>query len=551
MQRQKGDMAELGDTVVTQQVCRAEEMADGEMREVDVAGWPVVLVKEGTRFWAVGGRCPHAGGPLSKGYLSRGRLRCPWHGACFSVQTGDIEEFPTLDCLPAFKVSVDEGQVYVTAKLKDLERSRRLKLMSKRDPLDPRTVLLLGAGPASLTCAETLRQEGFSGRIIMVTQEGHLPYDRTKLSKDIGAQAEDILLRPPSFMETYGIEVWRQKEVVSINPDDKVAQFSDGTSQGYDNLLIATGSRPRLLGCSGCDLERSLHPADPGGRGPGSCAWPPGGRWPSSGDPSSVNGEGGQGGVRCKKSTVSSPAGMELASSLAGKASAIQVVERGHAPYHAVLGGQVGQVAMKMLQSQGVEFHLEAEVAELKGQEGKVTHVILGSGHKIPADVVVVGIGVVPNSAFLQGTPVVLDQTGSIQVDLFMKTNVPFVFAAGDVVSFPVALLGGKSIPIRHWQVAQAHGHVAALNILGQQKELQTVPFFWTRIQGKTIRYAGCGMGYTETVLKGSLEQERFLLFYLREGFVTAAASLNFDPAVASLAEVLLSRRRISKQEAE
>nr|XP_060613706.1 apoptosis-inducing factor 3-like [Anolis sagrei ordinatus] len=529
MHRQKGNMEELGDTAVTQQVCRAEEMADGELREVEVAGWPVVLAKEGVRFWAVGGRCPHAGGPLSKGYLSGDRLRCPWHGACFSVQTGDIEEFPTLDCLPTFKVDVDEGQVYITAKLKDLERGRRLKLMTKRDPLDPRTVLLLGAGPAALTCAETLRQEGFSGRIVMVTREGHLPYDRTKLSKDLGVRAEDILLRPQSFMETYGIEVWKQKEVVSINPDDKVAQFSDGTSQGYDNLLIATGSRPRLLRCPGCDLEgicTLLTPEDAA-------------RILRLATGRKVAIVGG------------SFIGMELASSLAGKASSIQVVERGHLPYHTVLGGQVGQVAMKMLQSQGVEFHLEADVAELKGQEGKVTHVVLGSGHAISADVVVVGIGVVPNSAFLQGTPIALDQGGNVQVDLFMKTNVPSVFAAGDVVSFPVALLSGKSAPIRHWQVAQAHGRVAALNILGQPKALQTVPFFWTRIQGKTIRYAGFGMGYTETVLKGSLEQERFLLFYLREGFVMAAASLNFDPAVASLAEVLLSGRRISKQEAE
>ncbi|XP_042298454.1 apoptosis-inducing factor 3-like [Sceloporus undulatus] len=527
MEEEKGKAG--GDTLVTQPVCRADEVHDGEVREVEVAGYPVVLVREHLQFWAVGGRCPHAGAPLSKGYLAPGRLRCPWHGACFNIRTGDIEEYPTLDCLPAFKVAVDGGQVYITARLKDLERSRRLKAMSERNPLNPQTVLLLGAGPASLTCAETLRQEGFTGRIIMVTREAHLPYDKTKLSKEIGAKVEDITLRPESFLDAHGIEVWRQKEVVSINLDGKTAQFSDGTCQAYDNLLIATGSSPRRLKCPGSDLQNVCSLLTP--------------------EDSSQILKLAMG----KKAVIigASFIGMEVASSLAGKASSIEVVERGHLPYHVALGEQVGLTAMKMLQAQGVKFHLEAEVAELQGQEGKVTQVVLGSGHKIPADVVVVGIGVVPNSTFLQGNSITLDRSGAVLVDLFMRTSAPSVFAAGDVASFPVALLDGKSIPICHWQIAQAHGHVAALNILQRQKELHTVPFFWTRLQKKTIRYAGCGIGYTDTVLKGNLDQGKFLLFYLREGFVTAVASLNFDPLVSMVAEVLLSGRRISKQEAE
>ncbi|XP_063002567.1 apoptosis-inducing factor 3-like [Elgaria multicarinata webbii] len=521
---------EGGDTTVTQQVCQEDEIRDGEMREVEVAGYPLLLLRDGLQFQAVGSHCPHAGAPLCKGYFARGRLRCPWHGACFSTRTGDIEEYPTLDCLPAFEVTVEGGQVYVTAKLKDLESSHRVAPMSKRSRLNRQTVLLLGAGPASLTCAETLRQEGFTGRVIMVTMEKHLPYDKTKLSKEMDAAAESLYLRPQCFLDAVNIEVWTQKEVVSVNPAAKTVTFRDGTHQAYDQLLIATGSCPQQLQCPGASLQNVcvlLTPEDAN---------------------RILQLSIGKRVVIVGASFI----GMEVAATLSDKAASVHMVEREAVPYHSSLGDQVGGVAMKMLQAQGVQFHLKMEVAELQGDEhGKVTRVVLGTGHQIPADVVVVGIGVVPNSRFLQGSPITLDRSGAIPVDLFMRTKSPSVFAAGDVASFPVALLGGRSATICHWQIAQAHGHAAALNILLKQKKLHTVPFFWTKLKAKSIRYAGCGTGYTETVLKGDLDQERFLFFYVKAGMVTAVASLNFDPMVSMVAEILDSGRTITKQEAE
>ncbi|XP_039224161.1 apoptosis-inducing factor 3-like isoform X3 [Crotalus tigris] len=517
------------DTLVTQHVCREDELHDGEMREVEVAGCPVLLVREGLDLRALGGRCPHAGAPLCKGYLVKGRLRCPWHGACFSTKTGDIEEYPTLDCLSVFQATVKEGQVYVSARLKDLESGRRVKPMARECQLDHQTALLLGAGPAALTCAETLRQEGFTGRIIMATWENHLPYDKTKLTQDLGAPAESLYLRSQSFLDAHNIEVWKQREVVSVDPAGKMAHFRDGTSQAYSSLLIATGCSPRKLQCPGCSLGNVctlLTPEDANW----ILAWALG------------------------KTVVivgASFIGMEVAGNLVGKAAQVQVVEKEERPYQLTLGGQVGTVAMKMLEAQGVLFHLKTDVAQMQGENGKVTNVILSNGSVLPADLVVVGIGNTPNTSFVQGSSIKLDRTGSILVDLFMKTSAPSVFAAGDVASFPVALAGGKSTPIYHWQIAQAHGRVAALNMLSRQRPLHTVPFFWTKLQSKTIRYAGYGTGHTETVPEGDLGQESFLLFYLRDGWVTAVASLNCDPLVAVVAETLYSGRRISKQEAE
>lgn len=482
------------DTVITQQVCREEEMCNGEMREVEVGGYPVLLVKEHQQFSAIGSRCPHLGGPLFEGVFAEGRVRCPWHGACFSTKTGDIEEYPTLDCLPTFKVTVDNGTVFITAKMKDLKSSRRVMPMTKRSRDNHQTVLLLGAGPASLTCAETLRQEDFTGRIIMVTWEDNLPYDRTKLSKDLEVKAENIYLRPQSFLDAYNIEVWMQKEVISVDTSGKKAHFGDGTSQVYDHLLIATGCRPRRLQILGSNLQNVcvlLIPADANKI------------------------------VRLAKGNRlvimgASFIGMEVAAYMADKATSIHVIEKQAFPYQKSLGDKVGGITMKMLQAQGVQFRMKTEAKELQGEQGKVTQVVLSSGEKIPADVVVVGIGVTPNSSFLQDSPIALDKAGTILVDLCMRTNVPSIFAAGDVVSFPVALLGGKHHQICHWQIAQKHGHVAALNILQKKVELHTVPFFWSKLKTKTIRYAGCGIGYTDTVLKGDLDQEQFLIFISR-----------------------------------
>ncbi|NXJ06000.1 AIFM3 factor, partial [Odontophorus gujanensis] len=492
----------------------------------------VLLVRNKMEFSALGSRCPHYGAPLSKGVLRGHRLRCPWHGSCFNIKTGDIEEYPSLDCLPCFKVTVEDGKVFVTAKKKVQTtpaasmHSQHLGLGTislKRCLLNQNTMLLLGGGVAALTCAETLRQEGFTGRIIMVTKEKHPPYDKSKLSKEMNLKAEDIYLRKPEFLCAHGIELWTEKEAVSVDFQKQKVHFMDGSSQKYNQLLIATGGHSSFLKVPGADLQNVCHLQTPE-------------------DSSKV---------------------LELASGknlvIVGASFIGTMLEGLSGP------GKVGPdlhccsvsllirapLPFQMLQSKGVKFYMKKELHELKGKDGKVTEAILASGEKLPADVVVVGIGVSPSSAFLKGTSIARDSSGAILVDLHMQTNIPNVFAAGDVVSFPVALLNGDHASIHHQQVAEAHGSIAAFNMLKKQKELHTVPFFWTTMLGRSIHYAGYGKGYTDMVLKGSLEQQKFLIFYLKDDFVTAAASLNCDPTVSLIAEVLYLGKHISKEEAE
>ncbi|KFO94797.1 Apoptosis-inducing factor 3, partial [Buceros rhinoceros silvestris] len=501
----------------------------------------VLLVRNKKEFSALGSKCPHYGAPLSKGVLRGQRLRCPWHGACFNIKTGDIEEYPSLDCLPCFKVTVEHGKVFVRAKKKVLTLPAVISTSStlgqdtsKRCLLNRDTVLLLGGGVAAMVCAETLRQEGFTGRIIMATKEKHVPYDKVKLSKEMNLKAEDVYLRTPEFLDAHGIELWTEKEAVSVDFQKQKVCFTDGSSEKYDQLLIATGSHSRFLEVPGADLQNVCILQTP--------------------EDSSKILE-----LATGRNLVIIGASF-IGTRLEGQASrhpapARDTNETGVQPGAAMPPPAPARaqlpLPLQMLQNKGVKFYMKTELRELKGKDGKVTEAVLASGEKLPADVVVVGIGVFPNSAFLKGSSIARDDSGAILVDLRMQTNVPHVFAAGDVVSFPVALLNGARSSIRHQQVAEAHGHVAALNMLKKEKELHTVPFFWTTMLGKSIRYAGCGKGYTDTVVKGSLEQQKFLIFYIRNGIVTAAASLDCDPMVSLIAEVLYLGKQISKEEAE
>ncbi|TRY92537.1 hypothetical protein DNTS_024544 [Danionella cerebrum] len=510
---------------ITQMVCSLSDLQDGQMKEVEVGGNKILLVRNNGAFTAVGGLCTHYGAPLIKGTLIGDRVRCPFHGACFNTKTGDIEEFPGLDCLPKFKVKVESGKVYVTSHEKNLKK--RVKSMSRRVPGVNHTIVLIG--PASLQCAETLRQNDYEGRIIMVTKDEQLPLDKTKLSKAMNVEVEKVLLRQLDFLQLHGIEVWTKKEVKSVNTEAKTVTFTDGTIQMYDQLLISTGGRARPLQCPGADLENvkflenykdaaDIHQKSAGSRV-----------------------------VIVGTSFI----GMEVAAYLSDKAASVTVIGTSCFPFQSSLGLEIGKMTKQMLEEKNVKFYSSNGVAEICGENGKVKEVVLKNGEVLPADVVIVGIGVIPNSDFLKETLVEIDSRSAVVVDEFMKTNIADIFAAGDVVSFPLALVGHKSVNIGHWQLAQAHGRIAGLNMMNQQVAINTVPFFWTMMLGKSIRYTGYGEGYTEIVFKGSTEERKFLAFYIKDEEVVAAASMNFDPAVARLAEMLLMGKKITKAQAQ
>uniref|UniRef100_A0A8D3CHA3 Apoptosis inducing factor mitochondria associated 4 n=1 Tax=Scophthalmus maximus TaxID=52904 RepID=A0A8D3CHA3_SCOMX len=457
-----------GEEQVTGLVCQEEDLRDGQMKEVTVGDQTVLLVRALGQYSAVGSRCSHYNAPLIKGTLVGDRVRCPFHGACFNVRTGDIEEYPGLDSLPSYKVKVEDGKVYVSID-KKVRGCKRVKEMCSLAPDIKHTILLIGGGPASLVCAETLRQNCYQGRIIIVTKDTLPPFDKPKLSKAMNLDSSSILLRTGDFYQQYGIEVWTHKEVVSVNPADKVVKLSDGILQQYDQLLISTGCRARPLSCPGCGLQ----------------------------------------------------------------------------------GVKLLQNHDDMLEEQNVKFHMNDEITEIRGENGKVKEVVLKSGTVLEADVVIAGIGVIPNSDFLAGSEVELDSRKAVIVDKFMRTNVTDVFSAGDVTSFPLAIRGDQRVNVGHWQMSLAQGRVAALNMLKKPTKIESVPFFWTVLLGKSIRYTGYGEGYTEIIFKGKVDERKFLAFYIKDEVVVAAASMMFDPAVARLAELMATGQIFKKAQAQ
>ncbi|CAI5643207.1 unnamed protein product [Oreochromis niloticus] len=514
---------------LTEVVCLESDLQDGQMMEVEVGHHGVLLTRSGGKYSAIGNQCTHYGAPLSKGFISGNRVRCPWHGSCFNVHTGDLEEYPGIDCLPCHKVHIQNSKVYVSINKKTLRQEKRIKRMGTAVPGVTHTVLLLGGGAASLICAETLRQENFGGRIIMVTREDLLPYDKTRLSKVMNVESDSILMRRIEFFHQYDIEVWLRKEALSVDTDKKTVTFDDGSVQSYDQVLISTGCRAKGLDVPGMNLGNIKMLETPE-------------------DARQIH-------AACTGSNVvlvgTSFVGMEVASYLTDKASSITVIGSSEMPYQNTLGPEIGKLTMMMLIERNVKFYMNDNVTEVRGVNGKVKEVVLKSGKVIPAEVLIVGIGTMPNSEYLKDSKIQMTSKNFVKVDKYMRTNVPDVFCGGDLAMFPLAMAKNKMVNIGHWQMAQAQGRIVALNMLNKTTELNSVPFYWTVLVGKTIRYTGYGEGYTELVIKGKFEDRKFLALYIKDDEVIAAAGLNFDPAVSAVAERLATGKVITKKEAQ
>ncbi|XP_014667880.1 PREDICTED: apoptosis-inducing factor 3-like isoform X2 [Priapulus caudatus] len=532
LQRAPADMTHKGSTPDTIEavVCKKDDLKDGEMKQVEVGDGKVLLIREDGAFHAIGSKCSHYGAPLVKGALCNSRVRCPWHGACFSIKTGDIEDFPGLDSVPIHEVIVRGNDVVVKASVDALSKDRRMKTMHKCDSKDNRTFLIIGGGPSSVTCAETLRQQGFCGKIVIATREAHLPYDKPKLSKALDFAPAKIALRDAAFYSTYDIQLLNNKDAVKLNLAGKNVAFKDGDTISYDKLMIATGGTPRTLDCPGSDLENIFVLRTP--------------------DDGNLIAE------RAKQKKViiigTSFIGMEVAAFLAGKAGSVSVIGHGNVPFERVLGAQIGNAMMKLFVAKKVEFYMENGVKEFVGHDGKLSKVILTSGEKLDADVCVVGAGVTPCTKLLNDSGLEMTDRGHVVVDKRMGSSNADVFACGDIVVFPLFLCNDKRVNIQHWQMASQHGKVAAFNMLGTEKDICSVPYFWTAFFGKSVRYTGYAEGFDDIIVCGNVENVddlKFVAYFTKGNNVIAVASMNCDPIVSQAAEVMANCKVITKEE--
>lgn len=508
-------------------VCCVDDLKDGDMKEVDVGDSKALLVRDNGEFYAVGAKCTHYGAPLAKGAYCNGVVRCPWHGACFNVKTGDIEDFPGLDSLPKFDVEISDNTVMIKTTKKSAEKARRQKpMVSMVD--ETKTYLLVGGGPAGLVCAETLRQEGYDGRIIIISKDAHLPYDRPKLSKAMSVTADQIALRDANFYSEHDIEVKLNTEVTSVNPTAKEVTTSDGEIMKFDKILLATGATPRsLTWVENHDLEdiKTLRSLD---------------------DANAIYDA-----AKDKNVVIvgTSFIGVEVAAALVDTAKSVTIVDLVEAPFQLALGKEIGEGVKKLLESKGVQFRFKTSAKEFVAENGRLQEVILQDDSRLEADVCVVGIGVVPATNFIKGSGLEMSDRGFVTVDKNMLTSAADVYAAGDIVEFPLMHMDNKTVNVQHWQIAHAQGKIAGLNMAGKSEQINSVPYFWTVIFGKSLRYTGYGVGYNDIIVHGDPEELKFVAYYTMDERVIAVASLNFDPIVSQAAEYFKAGKTLTKEE--
>jgi NADPH-dependent 2,4-dienoyl-CoA reductase/sulfur reductase-like enzyme/nitrite reductase/ring-hydroxylating ferredoxin subunit len=472
-------------------------IGDGAMLLGHIGDQPALLVRRGETLFAVGAKCTHYGGPLSDGVVIGETIRCPWHHACFDLSSGEAVRAPARDPLPRWRVEVSEGIAYAR------ERIERPVRPSLRSTELPQSVVVIGGGPAGNMAAETLRDEGYRGPITMLSADSALPADRPNLSKDYlagRAPEEWTFLRSADFYRENGIDVWLDTRVTRIETDQNAIELADGTRLSYGALLLATGAEPVKLDVPGANLNHVCYLR-------------------TLGDSRALIAKAEE----AHKTVIigASFIGLEVASSLCARGLEIHVVGPEAIPMARVLGPELGSFIRSAHEQHGVKFHLGRTATSIEERA-----VMLDSGERIDADLVVIGIGVRPAIALAEDAGLTIDH--GVLVDQFLETSAASVFAAGDIARWPDPH-SGEAIRVEHFVVAERQGQTAARNMLGRREAFDAVPFFWTEQHDFGIAYIGHAENWDEIMIDGSIEARDCVITYLRNGRKQAVAMMHRD----------------------
>jgi apoptosis-inducing factor 3 len=482
---------------------------DGGMLRGLVDGEPVVLLRRGAAWYAVGANCTHYGGELVDGAFAGTTLRCPLHHACFDVRTGAATRAPALAPLASYTVERQAGQVRVTGRRSGQPAAPAAAAAGARN------IVIIGAGAAGTAAAITLRREGFTGRIELLTEEAAEPYDRPLLSKEFlaGTASDDWLpIRPRSELDALGIELVQRATAVQLQPGAHAVRLSDGRTLRYDALLLATGAGPIRIPLPGAQQPRvrTLR---------------------SLADARTLVERAQQ-----AASVVVIGAGflgLEIAAALRARDLPVRVVAPEARPLERVLGPELGGWLQRLHEAHGVKFHLGRKPARIDDRM-----VRLDDGTGLEGDLIVMATGVRPRTALAGRAGLVINR--GILVDRMLETSVRGIFAAGDVARWPDPRTG-ELIGVEHWALAERQGQAAARNMLGQAAPFEDVPFFWSQHYDHRINYVGHASHWDELAIVPGLPDGEWEQRYLLNGAVVAVATMGRD-RVSLAAELELER---------
>jgi 3-phenylpropionate/trans-cinnamate dioxygenase ferredoxin reductase subunit len=375
------------------------------------------------------------------------------------------------------------------------------------------TFVIVGASLAGAKAAETLRAEGFDGRVVLIGDETDRPYERPPLSKGylLGSEERDkAFVHDASWYPANSVELMLGTTVTAIGPSDHTVTLDSGEVLRYDKLLLATGSTPRRLNLAGAE-NRGIHYLR------------------RLGDSDSLKSAFASAGnvVIIGAGWI----GLETAAAAIAAGCTVTVVEMDSLPLRRVLGNEVATVFADLHRAHGVTFRFESEVREFGGLGDDLTHVVLDDGTEVPADVAVVGVGIRPLIDLAEASGLRVDN--GIATDASLRTSDPGIYAAGDVACYFHPGLN-KSIRVEHWANALNGGPVAAKAMLGQEVVYDRVPYFFSDQYDLGMEYAGYAEphGYEQVIFRGDPsivdgKAPEFLAFWVSGGRVLAGMNAN------------------------
>jgi 3-phenylpropionate/trans-cinnamate dioxygenase ferredoxin reductase component len=389
------------------------------------------------------------------------------------------------------------------------------------------SLVIVGGGMAGALAAQTLREEGFDGKITLLGQELHAPYERPPLSKDYlqgKADRDSIFVHPEPWYAEHAVDLSLGTTVTSLDPASRTITTAAGTQLSYDKLLIATGSKPRRLDVPGADLDGVYYLRNVE-------------------DSERLKIEFAQ----AERVVIVGAGWIGLETAAAARAAGLDVtlLVSGDMPLEHVLGPEVSPIFDELHRSNGVDLRYRTTAVALTGRHGAVTGVILSDGSRIDADMIIVGVGAVPRTELAADAGLKIDN--GIIVDEHLRTSDPDIFAAGDIAHAYNARLG-RHIRVEHWAHARRQGVIAAKAMLGQDALDARPSYFFTDQYDLSMEYTGDigPAGYDRVVFRRHADSRQVIVFWLYEQRIQAGMNINIWDVADDIERLILSARTIN-----
>ncbi|MEU8606522.1 FAD-dependent oxidoreductase [Actinoplanes sp. NPDC048791] len=390
---------------------------------------------------------------------------------------------------------------------------------------EPQVFVIVGAGLAGAKAAQTLRESGFGGEIVLLGEEPERPYERPPLSKGLllgTAERESVFVHEPGWYAAHDVDLRTGVRVSAVDRAARQVELGDGQRLGYDALLLATGATPRRLDVPGADLDGVLSL-----------------RTLPDSDRIAAALVGGGHLVVVGAGWI----GLEVAAAARQHGATVTVVEHSDLPLRRVLGPGIARVFADLHRDHGVTFRFGAAVQAFRG-ESRVSAVVLDDGTELPADAVVVGVGARPNVAVAEQAGLTVDN--GVVVDQALRSSDPRVYAVGDIANayHPVY---GTHLRVEHWATALHSGPAAAQSMLGAEVVYDRLPYFYTDQYDLGMEYTGYAppSGYDTVVVRGDLAKREFIAFWTAGGRVMAGMNVNVWDVTPQIEDLIRSRKPV------